>query len=90
MTADRTAPLLVIADNYQQACDYAREHGLGREGRAWRYVTGPRWAYGYHGPGHYVALTIPGGPTTHVERVARHDALAYLRAHGFTPHDGAS
>ena len=77
-------PLLILADSYRLACDYAHAHDLGREGPRWRYIREARHAYGRSGPGRYVVLTVPGarlGPHAYAERA---ELLAYLRAHGFT------
>jgi hypothetical protein len=77
-------PLLVLAQHYRQACDYAREYDLGPPGRRWRYVSEARHVLGYHGPGRYVVLSIPGerlGPRALAQRAG---AVDYLRAHGFT------
>lgn len=75
--------LLVLADTYQLACHYAREHGLGRPGGRWRYVDEARTVRGMRGPGRYVLVTLPGarlGPRQLAERAF---ALDYLRSHGF-------
>lgn len=80
-----TNPLIIIADTYQLACFYAKEHDLGPErARGWRYVTEMRQVLGLQGPGEYVWIMLPqrlgttGGLT---ERLA---IAQHLRLAGFT------
>lgn len=73
-------PLFVIADNYRLALHYAREHDLGREGGAWRFVREWHQVRGW-GPGRFVRVTIGEAPGF---VLAEHDAIAeYLRLRGF-------
>lgn len=81
---DQTAgPLLVLADTFVMACDYADEHGLGRVGGRWLYVRDARTAYGRNGPGRYVVVTVPGARLAPGRAADRLDALRYLRSRGF-------
>jgi hypothetical protein len=81
-------PLLVLADTYQQACDYARQHGLGRDGGRWRYVREARQVRGRR-DGRYVLLTIPRHQLGRRDSIERLEILAILRYAGFTAVDGS-
>lgn len=76
-----TGPLLIVADTHDEACRYAREHGLGRENTGWRYAYAVEHAQGLP-PGRYVTMsaghTTPAGLQTRIE-LGRH-----LRAMGWT------
>lgn len=74
-------PLMIVADTYQQAYLYAREHELGPEGRGWRYACSPEQVRGYRG-GQYVRVTR--GTLSVREMRDRWDAIEVLRMHGFT------
>ena len=52
--ADR---LLVIADHYGMAMEYAKEHGLGHPGESWRYIYAPWQTNGLPWGGVYVVLS---------------------------------
>lgn len=81
----RPPPLLIFATHYRQACEWARDTLRGREGRDWRYVSSPHQVFGYHGPGRYVVLAIPGQRISLRALDDRDEALAFLRRRGFTP-----
>ena len=73
-------PLLVIADNYNLARSYARDHGLGLEGLRWRFVREWRQTRGL-GPGRFVRVTRGEAPGY---VLAEHDDIAaHLRATGW-------
>jgi hypothetical protein len=74
-------PLLIIADNHRAAWNYAREHDLGPERRAWRYVSHVRDVQGLK-PGTYVTLST--GEATGKDLEERIEVGQYLRAVGFT------
>lgn len=75
-----TGPLLVLADNYREACIWAAAHGYaGQEDRhlrglSWRYVDDWSRLRGQHG-GTFVDLRR--------ESIEPQGAIAYLDAHDF-------
>lgn len=75
-------PLMIVADTYQAAWLYAREHDLGPEGRGWRYVCSPMQVRGYRG-GQWVRIrTSDRLPLSAI--TDRVDAIEVLRMAGFT------
>jgi hypothetical protein len=79
-------PVLILADNYRLARDYARDHDLGREGHGWRYVHDGQGIRGRSGPGRYVIVTI--GAATWRQLDERSAMIRYLDSHGFELVDG--
>lgn len=75
-------PLMIVADTYQAARLYAREHDLGPENRGWRYVYSPMQVRGYRG-GQYVRIwsddSLPSAALAD-----RWDAIQVLRMAEFT------
>lgn len=76
-------PRMIVADTYQLAHHYAREHELGPEGRRWKYISDPRQVCGYR-DGHYVTIWGAAGALSPREASARLDAIQALRMAGFT------
>jgi hypothetical protein len=80
-----SGPLFVVADNYQLACHYAREHDLGRERRdTWRYISRPEQVFGRRG-GRYVVVTLYS--LTWQQWEERREILDTLHRNGFTRED---
>jgi hypothetical protein len=76
------APLMIVADTYKAAQLYAREHELGPEGSAWRYVYDPRQVQGYRG-GQWVRIRT-GDRLSFAQLRGRLDAMEILMMAGFT------
>jgi hypothetical protein len=77
-------PLLVVADTYQLACHYAREHALGPERRdTWRYVSRPEQLLGRRG-GRYVVVSLYDSS---INWSQRWEIIDTLRRNGFTRED---
>lgn len=77
-------PLLIVADDYRMAVNYAREHDLGPEGRhRWLFVTEPQQVTGRQG-GRYIVLSSLVGNRRAGWLHRRNKVLAALRMAGFT------
>lgn len=77
-------PLLVVADYYQLAVNYARRHNLGRH---WRHITRLHQIQGIRGPGEYVSLKAVENHSR--DEAEREEIVRWLRAYGFTHVDHA-
>lgn len=75
-------PLMIVADTYQTARLYAREHELGREDQGWRYVWSPQQVRGRRG-GQYVRIWSDDFLPS-VALADRWDTIQALRMAGFT------
>jgi hypothetical protein len=75
-----TGPLLVLADCYRDAFDWAMDLDLGSEGRAWRHIWRPEHVQGLRG-GRYVRISR--GSMSPAEYVEQDRVVAALRAAGF-------
>jgi hypothetical protein len=75
-----TGPLLVLADCYRDAFQWAMDRDLGSEGRAWRYVWRPDHVQGLRG-GRYVLIGRGGLPMDQFP--ARRQLLTALAMAGF-------
>lgn len=76
-------PLMIVADTYQLAHHYAREHDLGPEGRRWKYISSPVQVRGYRG-GQWVRIRGVSGALSPRETADRLNAVDALRMSGFT------
>lgn len=76
------APLMIVADTYQLAHHYAREHDLGPEGRRWKYISDPCQVRGYRN-GQWVRIRgVPAlSPHALTDRL---NAVSALKMNGFT------
>lgn len=77
------APLMIVADTYQLAHHYAREHDLGPEGRRWKYISDPCQVRGYRN-GQWVRIRGVSGALSLRETTDRLNAVSALQAAGFT------
>lgn len=83
MSADPSEPLLIVADNYKLATNYAGDHDLGPElGRRWRYISRMDQIVGRRGPGRYVYITA--GECRTREQAERLAVVRWLDIYGFT------
>jgi hypothetical protein len=78
--ADVNGPLLVLADCYRDAFQWAMARDLGPEGRAWRHIWRPEHVQGLRG-GRYVYITR--GAMSPAEYAEQDRVVAALRAAGF-------
>lgn len=74
-------PLLIVADTYQAAVLYAREHDLGPERRGWRYVSRIHDVQGRRPPGKWTRVRTGDAQGRHLQDLL--EASDFLRAHGF-------
>jgi len=75
-------PLLIVANTYELARHYVREHDLGTERRDWIYVSEPHQARGRRN-GRYVRVTI--GDASVRALTAQWEIVEILRRNGFQP-----
>ena len=73
-------PLLIVADNYRLAWQYARDHDLGPERRGWRYVSEPSQVLGMAG-GRYVTVSTGAAEGQDLQRLIEVERA--LRMRGF-------
>jgi hypothetical protein len=76
-------PLLVLADDYKLALQYAQINQLGPEaGGRWRLVRHPDQVRNIDGPGRFVIVT-GRKPIPAIARQQRGDTIAHLKRAGY-------